>query len=300
MRLKTVNAYRDIRKVIEIETRWSPRLVDCTVSEESGNDHTDSYVVKYRRDKERDPDLYARSSAMCICEVLGSYCCTLFQIPTPEPALVYASERFVTSYDYANLNYIVSEGYHFGTIFQQDVIPVIAEQDNPEVYIAPYMFIKVWIMDCWLMNRDRSTYGNLMYTPGAKGKYDILAVDHGECFTGTGNLVDGNCFSGLQSCTERVGLPTSNQLFERLIIDDIGKDVFEKSCSEIQSVACSAEFRALLHTIPSQWWEEARIDDSRMLECLQYRASRIGDICLRSHWEGMRDVISSGTQLILL
>lgn len=238
--------------------------------------------------------MLARSAAMCISEVMGNCICSLMHFSVPEPALVYVSEDFARSYDELRLAYRILEGYHFGTIENRDVNPSVPDKENLETYTNPLAWIRLWVIDSWMMNIDRSTYGNVLFIPSIdakRKKWDILAIDHSDCFNGAGELVSGHCLDGLRnpSCVP------IQPLFEQLVTTAVGIETLRQAIEEVKSIRSS--IGSIIGQVPEQWWAESQIDPSQLQECLDIRAMQIDICCRLTHWESMyNDVNIFGQQ----
>lgn len=288
--LPVVHAYRDMGTVWDVETRWTPRKVECTESSDHASSPRAVYVVKFRR---RAPaDMGPLAAAMCISEVISAAIMQQTGFRCLSPALVYGSREFAASCaGDAGFGYEIAEGYHFGTRFRCDVSP--GPPPALDILAQPDEILRLWVLDCWLMNRDRDVDGNVLLELATKDKWSLVAADHSDCFMGAADFSSGRCFQLAGDFKSVKYL----DFFEEVVLRE-GTGAMRET---IDAVArCTGDLQGVMQRVPEQWWVEAGIDPDGAEECLRTRADRLAVICELEKWEGIRDAVSGGQQLDLL
>jgi hypothetical protein len=284
--LPLVYAYRDIGVLLE-KSRWKPRRVTCTREQAHGDAPGVEYVVKFRRPG-------PQSAAALISEVVSVMLLRLLGVRTLDAALVHVSHTLASSYRAdGSIGYEILPGRHFGTVSRRQVDPA-----EPAAWPAdfwkqlsdPVDLIRIWTADCWLMNLDRNIYGNMILEPAKQGKWDLIAVDHSDCFLGSGSLADGSCF-------ERSPKQEAVELLPGIeaVMLEFGMDSIRQAIGRIHHAATLLP-QVVTH-VPAEWWDQSGITPGAVIGCLQERADRVRQIVRHDHWEGMTNAIRGGRSL---
>lgn len=288
--LRRVHAKMDLRSIHDEMTRWTPRLVECVEDQSDATSARIDCIIKYRRNSGRDPDALRNSAAMSISEVVASAVLRDMDIRTPNPLLVYVSEEYARSYDSMCLGYQIVKGYHFATEFMSTATHAVPEPVH-EHLANPYDVVRLWLIDSWLANSDRTQRGNALYLP-LGNKWQMVAVDHSDCFGGAGRLADG---TALDDPARQVECGWLEPPFMKLMFTADGINTMRKTVEDIKRTAplvCNAT-----RLVPDQWWQEACVDPPA-LECyLKARAGKIDEICQVQQWE--RDYNAAGGAILL-
>ena len=227
---------------------------------------------------------------MCISEFISVGVMMHIGFRCLEPALIYSSKEFSTScaYDFS-FGYTISEGYHYGTIFRDDLMPGPAKERNQ--LADETEILQLWVLDCWLMNRDRDTYGNVLLAPAPKGKWFLVAADHSDCFMGADYFCSGRCFE--QAAEFRA---VKYLDFFEAVVYDKGVTPIKETIAAV--VRCADELSSITQHVPPQWWDEAGIGPDALERCLINRANNIEVFCDLGKWEGIANAISGGQQIL--
>ena len=254
----------------------------CTERE----DHVDApgteYVVKFRQG--------SRGAAALISEVVCGCLFDIAETRVPEPALVTVSASLARSYTTSTLlHYRVEPGMHFGTKFITDAQP--GYLTSFEQLSDPQQLVDLWVLDSWVMNIDRTDFGNVLLRPDGRGHWHIVAADQSDCFCGSGRLCDGTV------AYTREGAAALYGFLEAAVVAVGGKRAVRKSIDRVRLAAQYLE--SAIARVPSVWWNEAGVDPGSVGAGLESRARGIEEIVKLSRWEGISDAGSGGTVLNL-
>ena len=214
-------------------------------------------------------------------------------VPTVDPALVHVSDAMAASYrGTMDLGYRVEPGLHFGSKRLHDVVPGPGCPLRLDNLADPQELVDIWVMDSWVMNYDRTVYGNLLMVPTEGGRWRLVAVDHSDCFGGAGRLADGTTpyhdgFRSADSCDFLVGA----------IGEAGGARAVRKSIDRVRIAA--RKLSTVVRWVPAQWWAEAGVAPESAARHLLERAGRIEDIVKVRQWEGLNDATKGGHVLDL-
>jgi len=276
--LPTVHAYRDEGPVLRDLTRWRPRLVRCTQSQDHSDQPGTRHVVKYAQGQTGTAALI--SEVVCHALLSAAGCTTL------DAVLVCASSQFAAAHENTDVLYEIVPGIHFGTVLLDDVQP--GPPPSLDHLADATELIDIWVMDTWLMNIDRSVMGNLLMRPGSSGKWDLIPADQSDCFGGATYFQDGTFVAMARTNGPAESWqPLLNQAIlahgARSVEDAIGK---VRTAAECVKSACGA--------VPHQWWEQAGIEPAQVQRCLMDRARNIGKIVDLSRLEGLENATRGG------
>lgn len=286
LRPQDVYVYRDLGPILPgIPTRWSPRKTECDKS----SDHLASdrviIMVKYRRDN--DSMSLRSSTAMSISELLCALFIKNIGLECFEPVMVHVNDHYALSCRHdSSFSYTVIPGLHYGSIFVDDLSP--APEKVYDILERPDDLLRLWVLDSWLYNIDRATYGNAMLRK-FNGKNILIAADQSDCFGGAISFSDDSFYSK-NSCR------CVDQLkdFGRIILD-YGVDSMHDTADKIRY--CVLNIQKYMDIVPNQWWIDSQIDKDHVMEYLSIRSDKLADICDFRRWEGAQDAIRGGTHI---
>lgn len=273
-----------------VPTRWKPRKVECTEDRSHTDFPGDLYAVKFVHTDNNNEQ--AKSAGMCISELVSAGVMQTVGFQGLEPVLVLASQEFAQScVQDGTFDYGISVGYHFGTRFRHDLAP--GPPETVDQLADPAEVLRLWVIDCWLLNCDRRLSGNVMMSPDGKGQWHLVASDHSDCFLGA------DCFSTERYLVDgpRFGIVSYLSLAEEVVLDHDGVQAVTDSFDPISK--CAQGIRSITECVPDEWWERSGIDPERLEGFLQQRAEQIPTICDPRRWEGMQDEVRNGHQLKL-
>jgi len=275
--LDTVYAYR-----VEGEpypSRWRPFRVYCTPDKQHSSEAC-PYWVKVRHDR--------NSAAVQISEVIGLCLASGMGFRTHTAALVMASQAFADSVNGLESYPTVCEGPHFGTRWLADVVD--GGRHNMAHHMDRVGMLRLWVLDCWIRVRDRTTDGNVLFLR-EDGKTVTLPSDHSDCFGGAGLFtVDRLDDLGLEA--EPVGYYPE---MESRILEAGGCDIMEEAIAGVRAAAANLD--EVLGYVPEVWWDQAQLTPGAVRGCLVERAERLDQTCMMGHWRGMRDAAADGKLL---
>jgi HipA-like protein len=275
--LPIVSAYHDRGSLVTFPTRWCPHKVDCLLGSSQGSRAQETYAVKYVRN--------AESAAAVISEVVCHALFELLGLRVLSAALIEVNPTFARSCsEQGKLPEPIMPGFHFGTLFHRDLAPGPTEWDQ---LVDPTELIQIWCADCWVMNIDRMTYGNLMMEPGEGGRWHLIPVDQTDCFLGSTRFQDG---SYLQHCPKHGPapyLPFLDQVFL-----DYGNSQHLDMIRKIRKAR--TQISSAVARVPSQWWQIAGINPQSIVSCLSERAGRVKDIVEEKKWSEVTHATRGG------
>ncbi len=268
--LQTVFAYTDDGLIIDVPTRWSPRKVFCKESASSSEAAGHLYAVKYRRDP--------LSAAAAISEVVSHALLKMIGLRTLDVVLVQISPELSQAYRQSGvLDYAIHDGLHFGTRLRLDFMP--GPVTRWEFLARPEELISIWAADCWLMNLDRSVYGNVLLEPD-NGFWHLIPSDQSDCFLGASSLADSSYLSRSRTYSSAPSLP----MLERALLEK-GPAPLQRMISLIRNA--SDRVPEAISRVPSHWWSSAGITPNALEACLRERADRISVLVQIDKWKSM-------------
>jgi hypothetical protein len=214
---------------------------------------------------------------MCISELLAALAFKAVDFKCLEPVIVFASDDFARlCADNDAFDYNIAAGYHFGTLFRHDLEsgpPTTVEQ-----LADPLEVLRLWVLDCWLMNIDRDQHGNVMLEPAQKGKWSLVASDNSECFYGSGYFQTGDYLRRAEQ-SEKVKYL---DCFEP-IVQNHGVDSLKTTIEAAKK--CAVDFRSITECVPAEWWDRSGVEPEKLEQCMRSRADRLSNICEVRKWE---------------
>jgi hypothetical protein len=274
--LPFVYAYRDEEQVLAVDTRWRPRRVACTKDLDRTGPSED-YVVKYCHG--------LASACALISEVVCHGLLEVLRLRHLEAALVKTG----SSWSFPPANAERDRGHHpgtlhFGTKLDLDLEPGPVDLDQ---LAAPEELIQVWCFDCWVMNGDRSVFGNLMMEPGEGGRWHLVPVDQSDCFLGSGSLLDGSYARRSSSH----GSAPYLQLLERALLD-LGYEPLEAMIDRIRRAR--AHVSSVVSRVPEEWWRASAVKPEEVRDCLLERADRVHMLVEATKWREVGHAVRGG------
>ena len=280
--MPVVYAYRDVRAKVGGATRWKPRVVMCTPDEEHRNPPGDEYVVKYGQG--------AAGFAALISEVISHAVLQSGGLHHLDAALVRVSGCLSKSYEGTGWEYIVEPGCHFGTVHRLDVFP--APPQSYEEPAAPTELVDIWVFDTWLMNIDRTIYGNLlMFHASSSPVWSLLAADQSDCFCGAAEFQSGRYIG---EAGNRGAAGTFGELLDRTLLEH-GAQAIREAIDRVTTATMSLD--TAFDRVPEDWWAKAQVDRLELKDCMLGRARRLPEIVKLQEWEGLADDINGGQLL---
>jgi len=275
--LPTMYAFRDAGELSP--TRWKPRLVACTKEPSHSDDPGEMFVVKYRRG--------SQSTAANISEVICHGLLLASGIPTLDAVLISVSNSLSSSYRLSDvIDYDVMPGLHFGTRHRTDVQPGDSNIRVDDL-AQPEQLIDIWVFDCWTMNIDRATYGNILMARDHRGKWQLVACDQSDCFGGSGRFADGS-FMGIAE--GNVPSESCSCLIEAIYRTD-GRAV-SRAVDRITGALGSVQ--SAVERVPDQWWDQSAVKPEEVERCLNLRCRMLPDICQAKKWGDINDACRGG------
>ena len=268
--LQTVFAYTDDGLIIAVPTRWSQRKVFCKDSPAQNDASGRLYAVKYRRDP--------TSTAAAISEVISHALLKMLGLRTLDAVLVEVSPHLSQSYRQSGiLDYAIDDGLNFATRLRLDFMPgPIMDWD----FLArPEELIFIWAADCWLMNLDRSVYGNILLEQDNR-KWHLIPADQSDCLLGSSSFSDGSYASRSRFYSSAPHLP----MLERALLEK-GPAPLQKIIGLIHDA--SNRIPEAVARVPSAWWSRAGTTPHALEACLRERASRIAVLVQLDKWKNM-------------
>jgi hypothetical protein len=275
--LDTVYAYR-----VEGEpypSRWRPFRVYCTPDREHSGEAL-PYWVKIRHDRD--------SAAVQISEVIGLGLASALGFRTHTAALVMASQAFADSVNALGSYPTVCEGPHFGTQWLADVVD--GGRHNMASHMDRAVTLRLWVLDCWICVRDRTTDGNVLFLREG-GKTVMLPSDHSDCFGGAG-LFTANRLQHLGTETMAVAFYPE---MENRMLGAGGCEIIEEAIADARAAARNLD--PVLRCVPGVWWDQAQLTPDAVRDCLVQRADRLDQTCMIDHWRGLGDASADGKLL---
>lgn len=145
-----------------------------------GSDYN-MYVAKNSKNKNPATDI--------INEVLAHYFLTLWQIPTPDIALININpEHLLTEYSAANHRPHYYNKQVFGSKWVSNSVDgsiffEINKKKDYDKFHNPEIIFEIGLFDIWVENDDRKpTNNNLLFQP-INGKQHIIPIDHSFIFS---------------------------------------------------------------------------------------------------------------------
>jgi hypothetical protein len=272
--LRTVSAHKDDGPVLAEPTRWSPRKVLCKELDTQQNIFERRYAVKYRR-----LDTPA-SNAAAISEVVSHALMKMIGLRTLDAVLVKIDSSLSVSYGQSGtLDYVVDDGLHFGTLLRLDFQP--GPTPKWEQIARPEEIISMWAADTWLMNLDRSVYGNiLLEQDGSGSRWHLIPADQSDCFLGSVSLSDGSYRQRAQSYKGAPNLP----MLERALYEK-GPQPLQRMVSLIRQA--KDRVPEAIARVPPTWWQKSGVRPEELTGCLRQRADQIHALVDLAHWENM-------------
>ena len=275
--LTIVHAYRDNGPMLGGLTRWKPRRVYCTRARDHADTPGTQYVVKYRQGEP--------GTAALISEVVCHALMEAARLQTLRAALVEVSVTFAASCRAAGLPYAVEPGLHFGTVYETDVLP--GPPDDADRLSDPGELIDIWVLDSWLMNVDRDTYGNILMAQAPGAKWDLIPADQSDCLGGADLLTGG----GYKRAALSRGTATSCRILEPVLFES-GADRVRSAIERVDRARESV--RAACGRIPDAWWNASGVEPDALARCLTERAHRMAEIVDVKRWEALGDASRGG------
>jgi len=268
--LQTVFAYTDDGLIIDVPTRWSPRKVFCKDSPAQNDASGRLYAVKYRRDP--------ISTAAAISEIVSHALLKMIGLRTLDAVLVEVSPQLSQSYRQSGiLDYAIDDGLHFGTRLRLDFMP--GPVKDWDFLARPEELIFIWAADCWLMNLDRSVYGNILLEQD-NTKWHLIPADQSDCLLGSSSFCDGSYTSRSRSYSSAPHLP----MLERALLEK-GPAPLQRMIGLIHEA--SSRIPEAMTRVPSAWWSRAGITPHALEACLRERANRISVLVQIDKWKSM-------------
>lgn len=282
--LPRVTAVSDRGLVINRATRWNPRKVACKWLDSGGTERTSDHVVKYCR--------CATSAAAAISEVVSHGVYRAMGCRTLTPAIVVVEPELSLSYAASSdVDYAIEPGEHFGTQYVGFLSSEKWSLANEDL-ARPEHLIRIWVADCWLMNIDRLTYGNVIMEVTDTGKFHIIPADNGDNFGGSTRLMSGeyiNSSKGDQMVSFMPGL-------QEYVLQH-GTRGFSDSVRAVLEAAYLLP--SIAAQVPAAWWLRSGVNSLDLVKCMQERANRIRSIINLAYWEGLQNATTGGTILDL-
>ncbi|MGC9318791.1 MAG: HipA family kinase [Armatimonadota bacterium] len=217
-------------------TRWRPVLMQCY--HEAAKEELQPYVVKARRQEELEA-----STAACVSDLVCGFLLQSARIQCVEPALVRITGELASDLS-VQYGYTFLGGLHYASRYLQPAsssLPANSSIENPADLAG------IWYFDNWVRNIDRDTQGNLIFAQ--RGGWRAVAVDHSDCFGGSGRLSRESPPAYALEWTSAV--PTVNRFGELV------EPILEQGLREIgrrRVRPARAAVSAALETVPESWW----------------------------------------------
>ncbi len=200
---------------------------------------------------------YDYSTKNLFNEVVASRFANIWQISTPEIALIKVKPEHISERLISTIQPYMIEKECFGSLYLKDsnyldltTIPLFSEKTFTNRIINKYDFLKIALFDIWLSNDDRNYNNFNMLLKFLPGNYvEFVAIDHGAIFN-TNNL-----HLGLYIISED----------ETIINTDISKKLFAGNKQLIENVdklignfylcvaECKSNVEEILLEIPDSW-----------------------------------------------
>ena len=260
-------------------SRWHPFRVYCTPDKEHSAQEV-PYWVKVRYDRD--------SAAMQISEVVVLGLVSAMGFRTHTAALVIASRAFAESVNALGGYPTMCDGPHFGTLWLSDV--VAAGPHNMSDNMERITMLRLWVLDCWVRERDRTTEGNVLFLR-EDGNVVTLPSDHSDCFGGA-RVFTADRLESLKTDTAPV---TCYPTMEAHILEEGGCEIMEEAIGDVRAAVRSLD--EVLGCVPDEWWDHAGLTPDRVRDCLVERAERLDETCIMDHWRGLQDATANGRLL---
>ncbi len=256
-------------------TRWRPILMACF--SEDAAEELFPCVVKARRHEQ-----LGESTAACVSELICGTLLRSTEIECVKPIMVEISADLAGDLS-REFGYTPVEGLHFGSHYVHPAVsrvPLAADLRNPSDLAG------IWYFDNWVYNIDRSSAGNLIFTQ--RGDWRVVAVDHSDCFGGSGRLASDDLRSRALKWTDPVEAGTG---FPDLLGPGVAAALRDTGRAMVRPARAAVE--PALHAIPAEWWEALANGPADIAAFLEQRWGPLYDWL--EHWDDLGDMLSKGT-----
>jgi hypothetical protein len=282
--LPRVYAYRDAGPMGP--TRWTPRKIVCTTSEDHSDLPGSVYVAKFCQG--------AQGASAMISEVI---CREIFRaggLHVLDAVIVVVSESFAEGWNNVQQSQPpLVAGSYFGTSYVPDAWGGSIE--SLEQVETPKQLSLVWLFDCLICNIDRQVRGNLMLIPkGDPPKLRILPADNSDCFCGSLFFSNGQWRELMK---QRGGV--GGILIPEAIAAIGGEIGLRIELDEVRSAL--TRIGSAFDQVPQEWWERANTNAEQIEETLWERFEALPNLINIAQWGGgFGDGEADGVPLIQL
>ncbi|MFP4248842.1 MAG: HipA family kinase [Armatimonadota bacterium] len=256
-------------------TRWRPILMACFF--EGAEEELLPCVVKARR-HEQLPE----STAACVSELICGTLLRSTEIECVKPLLVEISADLAGDLS-REFGYTPVEGLHFGSHYIHPAasrVPSDANLKNPSDLAG------IWYFDNWVYNNDRANPGNLIFAQ--REDWRVVAIDHSDCFGGSGRLASDNLRSRALRWTDPVEVGTG---FPDLLGPAIAANLRDTGRVMVRPARAAVE--PALNAIPDEWWRVLTNGPADIASFLEQRWRPLYDWL--KDWDDLGDMLSKGT-----
>lgn len=238
--MQTLHSISEILKVIKTNGS-NPFVVTCS--------DLNDYLCKYSRNA---PD------NRLINEFLANHFCKLWNIPTPEAAIIQVDKEHLPQRFWTNrlslsqiekpcIGFLYND---YAKEFDVSFLSMLSDRIDRKKILNLEILFTIAYFDIWMCNEDRNQNNfNLLLFPEIDGN-KIVAIDHGTCFN------SGNLKLGLNTLTETDSLIFSDP-FKKLVsvrsneLKTIAEDVISKGYLCIEN--CLTSVDAVIDLMPAEW-----------------------------------------------
>jgi hypothetical protein len=258
-----------------MRTRWRPILMACFF--EGAEEELLPCVVKARR-HEQLPE----STAACVSELVCGILLRSTEIECVQPLLVEISADLSGDLR-EQFGYTPVEGLHYCSRY---IEPAVTRAPSNAVLANSSDFAGIWYFDNWVRNDDRNNDGNLLFV--YRGGWRAVAVDHSDCFGGSGRLAN-DALSGY--ALKWTGAVRTAPEFAELIRPVLSQGLRDMGRAKVRPAR--AAVAAALGAVPDEWWRDIQNGPAEIEAFLERRWQPVYDWL--EDWDDLGDLLSKGT-----